>query len=110
MKVAKIITWIGLCAMTVGLVNGFLNGDFVMDGKELLSNPWGVMSMIDLYVGFVLFSIWIVYREMNMARSIVWIILMMILGFFAGCVYLLMALYTSGDSWDKLLKGKHSMS
>ena len=28
MKVAKVFTWIGLFAMTFGLVNGFLNGDF----------------------------------------------------------------------------------
>ena len=37
MKAGKIITWIGLTAMTVGLLNGFINGDFLADGSKLLS-------------------------------------------------------------------------
>lgn len=105
MRLAKIITWIGLFAMTFGLINGFINGDFINDGKELLSNPWGIMSMIDLYVGFTLFSMWIFYREKNIFKSLVWSILMMVLGFFTACVYVLIALYKSKENWDRFLKG-----
>lgn len=72
MKVPKIITWTGLGAMTFGLTNGFVKGNFLKDGKQLLANPWGVMSMIDLYVGFSLFSIWIFYREKNTRKSVIW--------------------------------------
>lgn len=105
MKIPKIITWIALGAMTFGLINGFLNGDFLVDGKELLANPWGIMSMIDLYVGFILFSMWIFYREKNIGKSIVWTILMMTLGFFTACIYVLKALYKSKGNWDMFLKG-----
>lgn len=105
MKVPKIITWIGLVAMTAGLINGFINGEFLEDGKELLANPWGVMSMVDLYVGFTLFSLWIFYRENNILKSIVWTFLMMTLGFFAACIYVLIALYDAKDNWDKFFKG-----
>ncbi len=105
-KVAKVLTWIGLGAMTAGLVNGFVNGDFLKDGKTLLENPWGVMSMIDLYVGFSLFSMWIFFRERNLLKSILWTIAMMVLGFFTACVYILIALYDSKGSWDTFFKGK----
>lgn len=105
MKVAKIITWIGLIAMTGGLLNGFINGNFVQDGKELLNNPWGIMSLVDLYVGFTLFSMWIFYREHNLVKSIVWTILMMVLGFFTACVYILIALYDSKGQWTKFFHG-----
>lgn len=108
MKVPKIITWLGLGAMTFGLVNGFLNGNFFEDGKELLANPWGLMSMIDLYVGFTLFSMWIFYREKNILRSIIWTILMMVLGFFTACVYILIGLYSAKGNWDKFFKGKRA--
>lgn len=108
MKVAKIISWLGLGAMTVGLLNGFLNGNFAKDGKALLSNPWGVMSMIDLYVGFTLFSMWIFFREKNLLKSIFWTILMMVLGFFTACVYVLIALYESKGNWDRFFKGKQA--
>lgn len=103
MKVAKVIAWLCLIAMTIGLVNGFVNGDFFQDGKALLDNPWGIMSMIDLYVGFTLFSLWIAYREKSLIKSVIWIILMMVLGFFTGALYILIALYKSKDLQSVLL-------
>lgn len=110
MKIAKAITWVGLGAMTYGLVNGFLNGNFIKDGKELLANPWGIMSMIDLYVGFTLFSMWIFYRENNILKSVVWTVLMMVLGFFTACVYILMALYKAKGNWDTFFKGSKNVA
>jgi hypothetical protein len=41
MKQAKIITWLSLLAMVAGLFNGFINGDFFVDGAALFDNPWG---------------------------------------------------------------------
>lgn len=108
-KLAKAITWVGLAAMTIGLLNGFINGDFLKDGKRLLQNPWGVMSLIDLYVGFVLFSMWIFYRESNKLIALIWTILMMTLGFFAGCLYVLIALYKCKNNWTQFFQGKQSV-
>lgn len=105
MKVAKILAWIGLLAMTAALLNGFINGNFGEDGGELLSNPWGIVSLVDLYVGFVLFSIWIAFREKNVLVAILWIILMMVLGFFTGSLYTLIALYQSKGDWGRFFLG-----
>lgn len=105
MKAAKIITWIGLCAMTWGLINGFTTGDFFKDGAVLLANPWGVMSMIDLYVGFTLFSMWIAFREAKAVTAAIWILLMMVLGFFTGCLYVLIVLYSSRGDWQLFFMG-----
>ncbi len=110
MKLAKIIAWISLVAMTIGLLNGFINGDFLADGATLLANPWGVMSMIDLYVGFTLFSLWIGYRETTWWVAALWIIAMMVLGFFTGALYWLVALYTSSESWQKVWMGKRAIT
>lgn len=105
MKIAKIIAWLGALAMTVVLLNGFIAGDFARDGAELLVNPWGIVSFVDLYVGFALFSVWIAFRETNLIMAIIWIILMMVLGFFTGSVYMLIALYTSNGDWGKFFLG-----
>jgi Ca2+/Na+ antiporter len=110
MKAAKVVAWICLVAMTAGLINGFVNGDFLVDGAALLANPWGVMSMIDLYVGFTLFSLWIIYRENQWWVAMIWVVAMMILGFFTGALYLLIALYSSQDSWNYVLLGKHAVA
>ena len=106
MRAVKIIGWLGVIAMTAAIGNGFLNGNFTDDGGELLRNPWGVVSLVDLYVGFILFSIWIALREKSVGAKIVWIVLMMILGFFTGSVYLLKAAYESKGDKRVFLMGK----
>ncbi|MFO8068636.1 MAG: DUF1475 family protein [Alkalibacterium sp.] len=105
MKAAKIVAWIGLLAMTAGLVNGFVNGEFLVDGGALLENPWGIMALIDLYVGFSLFSIWIVYREKAMWKIIIWVVPLMIFGFLIGSIYVLKALYESKGDWSVVFHG-----
>ncbi len=105
MKQAKIIAWLGVIAMTAGLTNGFINGDFFKDGAELLSNPWGVMSMVDLYVGFVLFSMWIVFREKNIFVIVFLIAITMIFGFLITSLYILYNLYKSKGDWLEFFLG-----
>jgi hypothetical protein len=108
MKTAKVIALLGLLAMTVVLVYGFTVGDFAEEGKQLLSMPWGIVSLVDLYVGFALFSGWIVYREESAVRSFVWVVLMMILGFWTASLYTLIALQTSGGDWRRFWMGRRS--
>ncbi|MBN1146625.1 MAG: DUF1475 family protein [Anaerolineales bacterium] len=105
MKIAKVIALLGLLAMTAVLIYGFTVGDFASEGRQLLSMPWGIVSLVDLYVGFTLFSCWIVYRERSLARSLIWVVLMMVLGFFTASLYTLVALQTSGGDWDRFWKG-----
>ncbi len=99
MKIAKIFAWLGILAMITVLLNGFIAGDFGEDGAELLANPWGIVSLVDLYVGFILFSMWIVFREENLALTIVWIVLMMVFGFLTSSVYILLVIYQSKGDW-----------
>ena len=106
MRAVKIIGWMGVMAMAAAIGNGFLNGNFTEDGGELLRNPWGIVSLVDLYVGFIIFSIWIALREKSVGAKIVWIVLMMILGFFTGSVYLLKAAYESKGDKRVFLMGK----
>lgn len=105
MKTAKIIAWLGLLAMVAVLLNGFINGSFSEDGAKLLANPWGVVSLVDLYVGFILFSMWIAFREKNIYAAVTWIVLMMVFGFLTASVYILLALYGSKGDWLMLFLG-----
>jgi predicted small integral membrane protein len=107
MRLAKAIALLGLVAMTGILVYGFTVGDFGGEGRRLLSMPWGIVSLVDLYVGFILFSCWIVYREKSVLASVVWVTLMMVLGFFTASLYAFIALQTSGGSWRRFWMGKN---
>jgi hypothetical protein len=83
-------------------------GDFSVDGGEILSNPWGIVSLVDLYTGFTLFSAWIVYREKSILAGVIWVILMMVLGFFTASLYALIALIRSKGNWKVFWMGKHA--
>ena len=106
MRIAKIIAVIGVVAMTTALIYGFTVGDFGIDGGKILQNPWGIVSLVDLYTGFTLFSAWIVYREKAFFPSFIWIVLMMVLGFFTASVYVFIALVRSDDDWSRFWMGR----
>jgi hypothetical protein len=108
MKLAKVIALIGLLAMTGVLIYGFTVGDFSGEGSKLLAMPWGIVSLVDLYVGFGLFSCWIVFREKSLVPSVVWVVLMMVLGFWAGALYAFLALQGSGGDWRKFWHGNRA--
>ena len=108
MKIAKTISLFGVLAMAAVLVYGFTIGSFSDEGSQLLSMPWGIVSLVDLYTGFTLFSGWIIYREKSLPVAILWTIAMMTLGFFAGALYAFLALQSSGGDWRKFWLGKHA--
>lgn len=105
MKLAKLVALLGTLAMGGILIYGFTVGDFGGEGKVLLSMPWGIVSLVDVYVGFALFSCWIVYREKSLLRSVVWVALVMVLGNFTASLYALIALYSSGGDWKRFWMG-----
>ena len=107
MKIAKLIALVGLLAMTGILIYAFTSGDIAAEGAKLLAMPWGIVSLVDLYVGFALFSCWIVYREKALLPSVIWVILMMVMGFWAGSLYTFLALQSSGGDWKKFWYGNH---
>jgi hypothetical protein len=108
MKIAKTISFLGILAMTMVLIFGFTTGNFLADGSELLKNPWGVVSMVDLYTGFILFSGWIIFREKSFIRSLLWVGLMMVLGFFTASIYAFIATLTSKGDWKLFWMGQRS--
>lgn len=108
MRLAKSIAVLGFLAMSCVLIYGFTVGDFSGEGSQLLAMPWGIVSMVDLYVGFLLFSGWIVYRERSLIRSLVWVVLMMVLGFWTGSLYTLVALLQSKGDWRHFWLGRRA--
>jgi hypothetical protein len=108
MKIVIVLAVLGILAMTGILGFAFTNGNFLAEGEKLIQLPWGIVSLVDLYTGFILFSGWIVFREKSVLRSVVWIFFMMTLGFFTASVYTLAAALSAGGSWRKFWMGKRS--
>jgi hypothetical protein len=105
MKIAKVISLICLVAMTIAILNALVNGDFATEGVWILTHSWGITSLVDLYVGFVLFSMWVIYREKSLLAMIIWVVLMMILGNWTASLYVFLALNASQGDWRKFFMG-----
>ena len=110
MKTIKMLSALGILAMTAVLVYGFSVGDFASDGALILSNPWGIVSLVDLYTGFILFSAWIVFREKNPLVSFFWVVAMMVLGFFTGALYVFVVAFASKGDWLTFFMGSRKPS
>lgn len=108
MKLAKIISLLGILAMTAALTYAFTVGNLADEGSQLTSMPWGIVSLVDLYTGFILFSMWIFYREEDLPTRIAWSIAVMVLGFFTGALYTFLALHSSNGDWRKFWLGRHA--
>ena len=84
--------------MAGALVYGFSVGDFWKDGGELVDNPWGIVSLFDVYVGFLLFIGWICYRENCHLIILVWSVAILLGGNVVSGLYAVIALFRSkGD-------------
>jgi hypothetical protein len=108
MKVAKGISLIGILVMGAAILNALLAGNFATEGSALMGMPWGVVSLVDLYVGFALFAGWIWYRESSRGIAIGWIVALLVLGFFTGSLYAFLALWRSQGDWRRFWLGKNA--
>jgi len=81
------------------LAYGFTVGDFWQDGGKLIDNPWGIVSLFDVYVGFFFFIGWIWYRECCPGMTLMWAIAICVGGNVVAGIYAIIALYKSkGDA------------
>jgi uncharacterized membrane protein YobD (UPF0266 family) len=105
MRIGKVLSLIGAIGFGALLVYGLATNTFFTEGSILSGLLWGQISLIDVYIMFIIFSFWIVYREKSVWKSIIWVILMMILGSFTACLYIFIAFMTARGDWKKFWLG-----
>ncbi|CAN5365838.1 hypothetical protein BH23ACI1_BH23ACI1_14330 [soil metagenome] len=93
--------------MSAALAWGFTSGDFWREGAILTSLPWGIISIVDIYTGGALFAGWIAYREHSIARTALWIVLILVLGHWSTSLYVLLALASSEGDVQRFWMGGH---
>jgi len=91
----------------MGIVIGraLIDGSFWQEGSVLFALAWGKVTLADLYVGFALFSGWVIFREHHRGRALVFVVLVMTLGNAFTCVYVLTALVRSRGNWEQFWLG-----
>ena len=55
----------------------------------VLDDPWFMATLIDAYLGFLTFFVWVAYKETTLLRQAAWFIGIMLLGNMAMAAYVL---------------------
>ena len=105
MTITKIFSYISALAMTV--VISWAQSQVSILESPIPDLPWGTVSLVDLYTGFIFICFWIFYKE-KMFNAIIWSIFMMVLGNLTTAVYVLYSLNTSKGDMKKFFMGKNS--
>ena len=101
LPLARLLAVSGFVLMTGSILYAVIFGNFFAEGAVLTAMPWGVVSLVDLYLGLLIFCAWVLWRESNIRTALLWSLSILILGNALSCLYLLRALYESkGDMAD----------
>jgi hypothetical protein len=91
LKVAKWAGLAGTIIMAAMIGYSIATGDIGAEGSILLGMVWGQMSMVDLYVGFLLVYLWMFYREKTVFGKVFWLIFILVTGALATGLYIYLA-------------------
>jgi hypothetical protein len=61
----------------------------VFDNGALIGDVWFQATLLDAYLGFVTFFVWVAWKEGTVARGLIWFVLIMSLGNIAMSGYML---------------------
>jgi len=110
MKIAKALAITVTIVMFFTLVYGVSAGNFFEEGSLLFSMAWGKVTLIEVYIGFLLFSSWVVYREKKLIVAVLWILSLMVLGNFITGLYITITLFNSNEGLKQFWLGKHYLN
>jgi hypothetical protein len=96
-------------AMTVAIVGAFSVASFPDEGATILELTWGRVTLLDIYLAFLLGWSWIAYRERSPIRSLLWLAATVVTGSLALFAYLLGA-SCRATTTTELVLGPHRLA
>lgn len=79
-------------AMSISMVAIVIQTSLASNLFEVLpvlnSQPWFTTTIIDFYFNIAVISIWVVYRENNIIKSMAWLVSFVVLGSISTCFYI----------------------
>ena len=62
LRLLAVVACIGFVLMSATIIYALLFGDLMVEGPVLADMPWGLVSLVDIYLGLLLFSLWVIWR------------------------------------------------
>jgi hypothetical protein len=93
--------------MLSSLIYAVMLSNFADEGNILLNLTWGKVALIDVYIGFLFFGVWIYLREQNIWLFLLWFIPLLLIGNLVSAIYLIYAFYQSKRDIKHFMLGKY---
>ena len=105
MTITKLISYVISVSM-IGVIIWALNQVSIFD-SPIPDLPWGIVSLVDLYGGFILVCLWIAYKE-SLSATIIWSFFVLILGNLTTAIYVIYSINKSRGNIVHFFMGKNS--
>jgi FtsH-binding integral membrane protein len=103
-RVLRVVAPLGALAMFATIVVALGTGESLgAQGAEIGALVWGRVTFVDLGLALVLGWLWIAWRERNVVRALVWLVLTAVTGSGALLLYVAVAALRADDMRDVLL-------
>ncbi len=86
----KLLKWffLGLSLIMVYLaIATSMKSDMFNLSPVVLNEPWFTTTLIDFYFNIAIFAVWVIYKEAQWMRSLIWIVAFICLGSIATAFY-----------------------
>jgi len=105
MTITKLISYVISVSM-IGVIIWAQNQVSLFD-SPIPDLPWGIVSLVDLYGGFILVCLWIAYKE-SFSATIIWSFFVLILGNLTTAIYVIYSINKSNGDIAHFFMGKNS--
>ena len=61
--------------------------------REVATHPWFIATLVDTYLAFVTFWLWVAYKETGWISRLAWLVAILFLGNIAMAIYVLIKLF-----------------
>lgn len=76
----RLLVALGGLGLTALIVLSLMDGDFWNEGSQIWQMLWGKTTLADLYLGFVISAIFILFSENTIPARLFWIVPIFFLG------------------------------
>jgi hypothetical protein len=102
----RLVAAASLGAMLAVVTTGLAEGGLLSQGSVILDLLWGRITLVDIYLAFLLGWVWIAWRERSPLRAGAWLLATVVLGSLTLWAYVLGAAVRA-DSVEALVVGPH---
>lgn len=99
-NILKVLLSCILMFMIYKIIETSMRSNLFEEWSSLGQIPWMEATLYDFYANVSCIFLWILFKEKNMFKKIMWLILLVTLGSVATCIYLLKELFLLKDNED----------